>query len=76
MKPTLTKIVHENQKSFLPGRYMYMYIGKNSSLLYGIMHYCKENNNHGLILVVDFEKAFDSISWKFIFKVLHFFFKL
>lgn len=69
MKPTLTKIIHENQKGFLAGRY----IGENSRLLYDIMHYCKEYNNPGLILLVDFEKAFDSISWKFIYKVLHFF---
>lgn len=52
MKLTITKIIHENQKGFLTGRYISDY----SRLLYDIMHYCKENNKPGLILLVDFDK--------------------
>ena len=37
------------------------------------MHYTEENNIPGLLLLIDFEKAFDSISWKFINKTLKFF---
>ena len=69
VKPILSKIIHENQKGFLAGRY----IGVNSRLLYDIIHYCNENYEPGLVLLIDFEKAFDSVSWKFIFKVLEFF---
>lgn len=69
MKPILVDIIHENQKGFLAGRY----IGENSRLLYDIIHYCNETNTPGLILILDFEKAFDSVSWKFISKVLTFF---
>ena len=32
--------------------------------------YLKENNLPGLLLNIDFEKAFDSVDWKFMFKVL------
>ena len=37
------------------------------------MNYVEEENIPGLLLVVDFEKAFDSISWDFIGEVLDFF---
>ncbi len=48
-------------------------MGENTRQVYDIMHYIERNNISGLLLLVDFEKAFDSISWKFIHKVLHFF---
>jgi hypothetical protein len=32
------------------------------------MHYLEENYMDGLLLLVDFEKAFDSIEWKFLHK--------
>jgi hypothetical protein len=35
------------------------------------MHYLEENNMDGLLLFVDFEKAFDSIEWKFLQKALN-----
>ena len=69
LKSVLVNFIHENQKGFLPGRF----IGENSRLLYDIMHVTEEENIPGLLLLLDFEKAFDSISWKFIYKVLNFF---
>jgi hypothetical protein len=32
------------------------------------MHYLEENYMDGLLLLVDLEKAFDSIEWKFLHK--------
>ena len=40
-------------------------------MVYDIMQYCKESNTDGLLLLVDFEKAFDSVSWAY--KTLDFF---
>ena len=37
------------------------------------MHHTEKNNIKGLLLFVDFEKAFDSVSWSFIHKVLELF---
>ena len=38
-----------------------------------IMNFTEEENLPGLLLIIDFEKAFDSISWEFIREVLGFF---
>ena len=69
IKSVLPNIIHENQKGFLSGRY----IGENTRLLYDVINNCNNKNIPGFILLLDFEKAFDSISWKYINKVLRFF---
>ena len=69
MKEILDKIINEDQKGFIKNRY----IGENIRQLYDILDITKEKNIPGLLLLVDFEKAFDSISWKFIDKILSFF---
>ena len=38
-----------------------------------MINYCNENKLKGLIVLIDFEKAFDSIDWEFISKTLKFF---
>jgi hypothetical protein len=37
---------------------------RRSPLLYDLMQYLEENDLDGLLLLVDFEKAFDSIEWE------------
>ena len=37
------------------------------------MHYTEEQNIPGLLLLIDFEKAFDSVSWSFIYETLKYF---
>ena len=69
IKTTLNKLIHSDQIGFIAGRY----IGENTRLLYDIMHTTEEKNLSGLLLLIDFEKAFDSISWKFINNVLKYF---
>jgi hypothetical protein len=34
------------------------------------MHYLEQHKKNGLLLLVDFEKAFDSVEWKFLKKAL------
>ena len=69
IKGTLQKLIHADQTGFIAGRY----IGENARLVYDIMHYTEENKIPGLLLLVEFEKAFDSISWSFLYKVLYLF---
>ena len=49
------------------------FIGENIRLLYDIMMYTDINDIPGLLLLIDFEKAFDSISHEFIMQVLDFY---
>ena len=56
-KQVLGGIISDAQKCFMNDRFM----GENTRLLYGLMHYLEENDMDGLLLLVDFEKAFDSI---------------
>ena len=37
------------------------------------MYYTETNHLPGLLVQIDFAKAFDSLSWKFHFKVMNFF---
>jgi exonuclease III len=69
LKRVLPKIIHESQRGFLKGRY----IGENVRLLYDTMLYADRANIPGMFLLIDFEKAFDSVSWSFMLKCLEFF---
>lgn len=69
LKSVLLDLIHENQKGFLTGRY----IGENVRLLYDVIEFTEEHNILGLITLIDFEKAFDSLSWKFMNNTLEFF---
>ena len=42
-------------------------IGENIRLIDGIIQYATQRNVPGLLLFIDFEKAFDSLEWPFIF---------
>ena len=69
LKPTLPTVIHQDQKGFVRGRY----IGECIRSYIYIIEYAKNNNKIGLLLMIDFEKAFDSISHSFIIKTLKFF---
>ena len=49
------------------------FIGKNSRLIYDILHYSQCEDIPGLLMLIDFQKAFDSVSWKFLNSTLKFF---
>ena len=69
IKTVLDKLISTDQTGFIKGRY----IGENTRLVYDLLQFTEENNIPGLLLLIDFEKAFDSLSWSFINKVLQFF---
>ncbi|MCU7801037.1 MAG: reverse transcriptase family protein, partial [gamma proteobacterium symbiont of Lucinoma myriamae] len=69
LKKVLSKIINEDQTGFIAGRY----IGENIRLLYDVINHTEKHQIPGMLLLIDFEKAFDSVSWDFLFKVLDFF---
>jgi hypothetical protein len=46
------------------------YIGENIGLLLDTMKYAKRNMKPGILLFLDFEKAFDSRNWSFMKRCL------
>ena len=69
IKRVLPKIISDDQKGFMKGRY----IGECTRLVSDIMEYTDFMNIPGLLIMIDFEKAFDSVEWSFIEKCLNFF---
>ena len=66
IKPVLDSIIGTWQKAYLPHRY----IGDATRNTYNIFQYAKNNNIPGIILLIDFSKAFDSISYNYILSTL------
>ena len=69
IKSVLPSIISETQTGFLQERY----IGESTRLIYDIMNHCETNNKAGLLMLIDFEKAFDSISWDFMLTAFKYF---
>ena len=66
LKRILPKLIHEDQTGFVKGRY----IGDNIRLLYDMIHHLDEEKLPGLLVSIDYEKAFDSVDWNFMHSAL------
>lgn len=69
IRSTLDILISDTQSGFIKGRF----IGENTRFIYDLMHFTEYKKIPGLLVLTDFEKAFDSFSWSFIYKVLNFF---
>ena len=69
LKPHLQCIISKNQSGFIKRQR----IDKGTRMVYDIMSYAKKFNIPGLLLLIDFQKVFDSVSWQFLYKVLEIF---
>ena len=61
IKLHLEKLIDPDKTGFILGRY----IGGNFCILYKLMNMTEDKKFQGLLLFIDFEKAFDTISWRF-----------
>ena len=71
LKLVLPSVINEDQTGFISGRF----IGENTQMIYDTINYCEEENKKGLLIILDFFKAFDTIEWPFIedvFKIFYF----
>ena len=66
LQNVLPDIINLDQSGYLKNRY----IGENIRLLQDVSLFTEENNLPGIIFCIDFEKAFDTLNWKFLFKSL------
>ena len=62
----LSSLIHSDQTGFIKGRF----IGQNVRLLNDIIEYTDVKKLPGILLFIDFRKAFDTIEWKFIHKCI------
>ena len=69
LQAVLPKIIDNDQTGFLKDRY----IGENIRTISDLIEYTSLKNKPGYILLIDFEKAFDTIRWSYLYKCLNFF---
>jgi len=73
IKPFLQKLISHDQTGFIKNRF----VGENIRLIDGVIKYTAAKNIPGLLLFLDFEKAFDTLEWPFRQRTLqHFGFNL
>ena len=65
IKDVLPNIIHNNQTGYVKDRY----IGETVRSLLDIMEFTDIENIPGLLIFIDFQKAFDSLEWDFLLTV-------
>ncbi len=66
LQKILKNIIHDNQTGYIKGRY----IGANARLIQDYFENCENFQIPGILLFLDFEKAFDSLEWNFMLATL------
>ena len=66
MKHALKEIINEDQIGYMENRFC----GENTRLIADMIEYVKELKIPSILLLIDFEKAFDTINWTFLYKTL------
>uniref|UniRef100_A0A8I6WLN0 Reverse transcriptase domain-containing protein n=1 Tax=Hordeum vulgare subsp. vulgare TaxID=112509 RepID=A0A8I6WLN0_HORVV len=66
LSPISDRLISPNQTSFIKGRY----ILESVVLAHEVIHEVKKSEMHGLVLKLDYEKAYDRVSWEFLFEML------
>ena len=69
IEPLLPSQIHSDQTGFIKGRY----IGQNIRLLDDLMNFTDVNKIPGILLFIDFEKAFETLEWSFLHRALEIF---
>ena len=59
IKSVIPQLINNDQTGFLKGRF----IGENMRLIDSVINYTAQQEIPGLLLFIDFEKAFDSLEW-------------
>ena len=66
IKKVLPDIIHHNQSGYVSDRY----IGETVRSIFDIMDFTDKENIPGLLIFIDFQKAFDTLEWSYLYKCL------
>ena len=66
LSPISDRLISPNQTAFIKGRY----ILESVVLAHEVIHEVKKSNAPGLVLKLDYEKAYDRVNWDFLFEML------
>jgi hypothetical protein len=66
IEKVVDRLIHNNQTTFMKGRN----IMSGVMVLHEILHKTKRKKQVGIILKLDFEKAYDKVNWNFLFESL------
>ena len=67
LQKVLPSVINNDQVGYIKGRY----IGENLRTILDIFEFTATKANPGIAVFLDFEKAFDTVSWKFMLKALN-----
>ena len=67
IKKVLVKLIDETQTGFIKGRN----ISDGMRAILDVVEETVISNREGMLITIDFQKAFDSLSWDYLFKSLH-----
>ena len=59
-------MINRDQSAYIKERYT----GENDRFILDIFEYYENKSMDGILLFLDFEKAFDSVEYNFMFKIL------
>ena len=66
VKNVLPSIIHHNQTGYVKDRY----IGETVRSILDIMEFTDKENIPGILIFIDFKKAFDTLEWQYLFNCL------
>ena len=66
LEPILQRLIDANQSAFLKNRF----ILDNVVLSHEIIHHCQVTKQQGVVIKIDFEKAYDKINWQYLIDLM------
>ena len=67
LEKVLPNLIHTNQNAFVKGRSIFDAVRSIDD----IVDYSKRNGWSGILVAIDFEKAFDTVNFNFLIRTLH-----